>query len=191
MVNIAIFASGNGSNFQSIVDSYKQNKLFVNKIILITNRKNCYASQRAIDNNIKNYNFLLSNYKDKREYEESILKVLQKENISYIFLAGYMTMITDILINKFKNKIINIHPSLLPSFKGKDAVRDALNYKVYLTGFTIHYVNEEMDSGQIIFQKEVKVYKNDNIDTLRLRIQEQEHIYYWKIINKIIKGEEV
>ncbi|QBQ08048.1 phosphoribosylglycinamide formyltransferase 1 [Spiroplasma gladiatoris] len=189
MTNIAIFASGDGSNFQSIIDAFKTKKLIVDKIILITNKQNCYARTRAKINNIKNYNFLLQDYEDKNEYERDILKTLKKENIDYIFLAGYMTMITNILLDEYNNKIINTHPSLLPSFKGKDAIQYALDYKVYLSGFTIHYVNIEMDAGEIIFQKAVRVFKKDTHDSLKKRIQKQEHKYYWQIMNKIIKGE--
>ncbi|QGS52262.1 phosphoribosylglycinamide formyltransferase [Spiroplasma tabanidicola] len=191
MTNIAIMASGNGSNFQAIIDAYNEKKLEVDKIILITNKKNCFAIKRAQQNNIKNYNFFLKDYPSKEEYEKDILKVLKEENIDYVILAGYMTMISNTLLSHYERKIINTHPSLLPSFKGKDAIQDALDYKVYLAGFTIHYVNIEMDAGEIIFQKEVRVYKDDTHDTLQKRIQEQEHIYYWQIINKVIKGEKI
>ncbi|AKX34575.1 phosphoribosylglycinamide formyltransferase 1 [Spiroplasma litorale] len=188
MNNIAIFASGNGSNFQSIVDAYKNKKLKLDKIILITNKKNCYAIQRAYENNIKNYTFVLKDYNSKEEYELDIVRTLVKEDIKWIFLAGYMMMITDVLLKKYDKKIINIHPSLLPSFKGKDAIKEALDNKVYLSGLTIHYVNHEMDAGEIIFQKQVRVYKTDNVEKLTKRIQKQEHKYYWQIIDKIIKG---
>ncbi|ASP28674.1 phosphoribosylglycinamide formyltransferase 1 [Spiroplasma corruscae] len=190
MINIAIFASGNGSNFQSIVDAYKNNKLLVRKIILVANKENINAIKIANQNKIKNYTFILKNYSSKVSYEEEILKVLEEEKIKYIFLAGYMMLISSVLLERYRNRIFNIHPSLLPSFKGKNAIEETLSYGTYLSGFTIHHVNQDVDSGKIIFQKQVRVYKNDTPEKLQFRIQKQEHKYYWKVINKIIRGDE-
>ena len=189
MKNIAIFASGSGTNFEAIADSIQNHTIEnANVSILICDRKNAYVIERAKRLNIKYVYVNALKFDTREKYEEHIVSILKPLNIDLIVLAGYMKIITEVLLTNYKNKIINIHPALLPSFKGAHGIEDAFNYGVKVFGVTIHYVSSELDGGKIIAQRGFEYYGKD-IDELETKIHEVEHKLYPEVINKLLKGE--
>ncbi|MEM7617629.1 MAG: phosphoribosylglycinamide formyltransferase [Pseudomonadota bacterium] len=185
-INVAILVSGNGSNLQAIIDANKNDFLNINISCVIANIENCFALKRADKANITNYFIDHKLYQNRDIFDNEINKILQAHNIDLICLAGFMRIIGQEFINIWDNKIINIHPSILPSFKGINAIEQALNYGVKYTGCTVHYVNEEVDSGQIIDQSIVEVTKNDTIESLSKKIHNAEHILYPRAIKSLL-----
>ncbi len=189
MTNIAVFASGSGTNFEAIVNAINDNKIENTRIaILIVDRKDAYVIERAKKLNIDYKYVNIKKFSSREEYEEEICKILEPLDIKFIILAGYMKIITNVLLNKYENRIINIHPALLPSFKGAHGILDAFKYGVKVFGVTIHYVSSELDGGKIIAQRAFEYYGND-VDELEPKIHALEHELYPEVINKLIKGE--
>lgn len=188
-MNIAIFASGAGSNFQAIVKAVKKGKIPSVQIrLLVSDNPGAFVLKRAKKAGIKSFLLELKDFKTKDEYEQRILEELRKENIELIVLAGYMKIVGNVLLEAFPNKIINVHPALLPSFKGAQAIKDAFEYGVKITGVTVHFVDKDMDHGPIIMQKEVKVEEDDTLDFLESKIHKIEHKIYPECIKLIAEG---
>ena len=186
MNKIAIFASGSGTNAENIIKFCKENKK--NEISAIfSNNKNAYVIQRAINHNIKYHIFSRPEF-----YEtQNILKILKEDNIDLIVLAGFLWLIPEYLIDAYPNKIINIHPALLPKYGGKGMfgmhVHDAVvTNKETETGITIHYVNKEYDKGSIIFQSKFSISPNDTPNDIAKKIHELEYAHFPKIIEKLL-----
>jgi phosphoribosylglycinamide formyltransferase-1 len=176
MINIAIFISGRGSNFKAINESIKSGFIKNAKIVFVASDNiNALGLQYARENNIPQEIIDIS---DKKTINKKILKLLIDRKIDLICLAGYMRIIGKLVINEFKDKIMNIHPSLLPSFPGLNAQKQALDYGVKITGCTLHFVDDLIDHGPIILQKAVEVDSNDNVDTLSNKILQYEHQIY-------------
>ena len=183
--NIAVFISGKGTNFKNLIQySLKKQSKFKIKLV-VSNNLNArgleYAKKFKIKKKIINYKNLINS-------EIRILNDLNKENINIICLAGFMRILTANFIKKFKGKIINIHPSLLPKYKGLNTHQRALDNKEKYSGCTVHYVNSKLDAGKIILQKKVKIFKNDTSEKLSKRILKQEHLLYPKALEKIISS---
>ncbi len=180
---IAVFISGKGSNLKNLIDhSYKKKSKFTISLIISNNSKAIglkYSKQFKIKKKI-------INYKNKKIAEYSLINKLKKENIQLICLAGFMKILSKNFINKFKGIIINIHPSLLPKYKGLNTHSRVITNKDKYSGCTVHYVNSKLDSGKIILQKKVKIFKNDTPKILAKRVLVQEHILYPKALNKIL-----
>ena len=184
-LNIAVLASGEGSNFQVLIDLCKTKKLDIDIKLLITNKENAGCMKRAIKSNIPNFLILEKNYENKEKFEAEIIKILKESNVELIVMAGWMKIASEKFVNIFKDRIINIHPSLLPSFKGVDAIQQAMDNKVTITGCTVHYVQKEVDSGSIIIQAAVPLKETDSKETLKKRIQHMEHIILPLAIGKV------
>jgi formyltetrahydrofolate-dependent phosphoribosylglycinamide formyltransferase len=182
---IAVFASGDGSNFQRIVEEGKTQNFAYQVELLVCDKPGANVINRAESLGIPAMIFDPKEYKDKKSFETIILHELRKYQIEFIVLAGYMRLIGPTLLNPYKNQIINIHPSLLPAFPGKDAVGQALLKGVKISGVTIHYVDEGMDTGPIITQEAVCVDDNDNRESLQMKIQQIEHQLYPLTIHKL------
>jgi phosphoribosylglycinamide formyltransferase-1 len=183
--NIAVFISGTGTNFKNLIQySLKKQSKFKIKLV-VSNNSNAKGLEYAKKFKIKKK---IINYKNLTNSEIHILNDLNKENINIICLAGFMRILTANFIKKFKGKIINIHPSLLPKYKGLNTHQRALDNKEKYSGCTVHYVNSKLDSGKIILQKKVKIYKNDTSKKLSKRILKQEHLLYPKALEKIISS---
>lgn len=181
-MKIALFASGNGSNVEAIIKGLKYD------FIVICDNKDAYVIKRCEKLKVK---CLVFNYKDfinKEKYELEILKTLKEYDVNLIVMAGYMRIITSIIYNEYKNKILNIHPSLLPSFKGKNAIVDAYNYKVKVYGITIHLIDLFIDEGIILFQKTIKYKDSDTLDDIKRKINKLELKSYKKVIKRFIGG---
>ena len=183
ITNIAVFISGKGTNFKNLIQySLKKKSKFKIKLV-VSNNSNAKGLQYAKKFKIKKK---IINYKNLKNSEIRILNDLNKENINIICLAGFMRILTANFINKFRGKIINIHPSLLPKYKGLNTHQRALDNKEKYSGCTVHFVNSKLDAGKIILQKKVKIFKNDTSEKLSKRILKQEHLLYPKALEKII-----
>ncbi|WGS64699.1 phosphoribosylglycinamide formyltransferase [Marinitoga aeolica] len=180
---LIVLASGNGSNFEAIVRKLRNRY----EIKLISENRDAYALQRAIKLNI---DYELINYKYFREresYNKKLFEYLKKEEPDLIALAGYMKILPEYIVEYFSGRILNIHPSLLPAFKGLNAIKQAFEYGVKYTGVTVHYVNNELDGGKIITQEVVKIEPEDTLETLEEKIHKLEHRLYPKVIDKVIR----
>ena len=183
MKNVAVFASGNGSNFQSLVDAEKRGQLNGHIRVLISDKPYAYVNQRAKNENVPAFIFDPKQYESKEDYETVLVEILKEMEIDLIVLAGYMRLIGSTLLSAFPNRIINLHPSLLPSFPGKNAIEQAINYGVRYTGATVHFVDEGMDTGPIIQQRIVSVLQKDSIETLTDKIHQLEHELLLEVTN--------
>lgn len=183
---IAIFASGFGSNFQAILDATHQNLIHAEVVLLVVDHPDCYAVERARNSNIKVFSFIPKQYSSKEMYETEIADLLESMKIDLIVLAGYMRLIGKVLLQRFPNKIINIHPALLPSFTGKHAIEQAYNFGVKVFGITVHYVDEGMDTGKIIDQASFHANSNDTLDQIEEKIHALEHQLYPQVIEYLI-----
>ncbi len=187
-LKIAIFLSGRGSNFEAILKNIETKSLDAKIECVVSNNPNAAGLNIASTYNIPTYTFSPKKFKNTEEYEEAILSKLSNHPIDLIVCAGYMKLIGPTLLNAFTNKIINIHPSLLPSFKGLNAQKQALEYGVKLSGCTVHFVDSSLDGGAIIRQVSVDVKEGDTEETLSKRILKQEHIVYSNVIQLFAKG---
>lgn len=188
MVKIAIFASGNGGNFQRIVEAQRSGEGKGYKVkVLIVDKGNAYATERAKALGIPCYFINPKEYNTKMEFEEKIIEVLKEFKVEYIVLAGYMRIITPTLLDKYFNKIINIHPAYLPEFPGKDGIGDAYKAGVNKTGVTIHYVDSGVDTGEIIYQERLKIDSQWGLEDLKNKIHEIEHRIYPVVLTKLFK----
>lgn len=185
-MRVAVFASGSGTNLQAIIDADIQT---IEIAVVFTNNPDAYAIERAKKHNIQVEIIDHKNYKTREEYEKHIIDVLDPYKLNLIVLAGFMRILSAVFVRAYKNKIVNIHPALLPSFPGINAVRQALEYGVKYTGVTVHFVDEGVDTGPIILQSVVEIEDEDTEDTLLEKIHEVEHRIYPKAIELISSGE--
>ncbi len=176
---LAIFASGSGTNFEAIVRAIREGKLpRLKPALLVCDRVNAPVLERALRMGVPTLQISPGSFSGKKAYEEKILENLRERRIDCIALAGYMRLVGPVLIEAFPNRILNIHPSLLPSFPGLHAQRQAIEYGVKVSGVTVHYVDLEMDHGPVIVQRAVPVSDGDSEETLSVRIREAEHEAY-------------
>ncbi len=182
-IKIAVFISGRGSNLKSLVKFSKKKNSKFQVTFIISNNKNAEGLIFAKKNKIKSKVF---KFKKPRIDENKILQILKKKKIKIICLAGFMKIISKEFIDKFDGKIINIHPSLLPKYKGLNTHQRVLQNNERFSGCTVHFVTSNLDSGKMILQKKVKIFKKDNSITLQKRILLEEHKIYPKALEKII-----
>ncbi len=187
-INIAIFASGNGSNFEALIKAVKNKNTGIGRWILVTDKKNAFVRKRAGKYKIKDIFINPAQAKSRKEHEKKIIKVLREEEINLILLAGYMRILSPFFIRRFRNKILNIHPSLLPSFPGKKAIEAAYNYGCKVTGVTVHFVSEAVDSGPIIAQEAISLKSNMPLENLEKRIHRVEHRLYPYALNLFLNN---
>jgi phosphoribosylglycinamide formyltransferase-1 len=185
---IAVFASGFGSNLQALIDYNKSNDLNGNIVLVFSNNKDAYALSRAKKNKIKAVFMDLSRYSTREQYDMKIIELMEEEKIDLIVLAGYMLLLSQKFVRKFKNKILNIHPALLPSFKGTHGIKDAFQYGVKVTGVTVHFVDEDLDSGPIILQQAVDIDQNESVEELEEKIHRVEHKIYPLAVKYFCEG---
>ncbi|MEA1985831.1 MAG: phosphoribosylglycinamide formyltransferase [Euryarchaeota archaeon] len=187
--NIAVLVSGRGSNLQSIIDSIKSGYIGdANISVVVSDVSDAYALERARDHGIDAVFIVPSEHSDKYTFEESILRTLKEHDVDLVLLAGYMRILGKQVIREYRNCIMNIHPALLPAFKGLHAQRQAFDYGVKVAGCTVHFVDEGMDTGPIVLQRCVPVLEDDTADTLADRILEQEHRVYPEAVKLFIEG---
>ena len=184
-IKLAILASGNGSNFEFIIKSIHNKQLKAEISILIVNNPNCLAIKKAIKHEIPYVIINHRNCNSRQEHDKLVMNKLEEFSVELVVMAGWMRIVGEEIINRFENRLINIHPSLLPSFKGVDAIQQAIDKKVKITGCTVHYVQKEVDSGKIIMQAAVPIIEKDSKETLKRRIQKMEHIILPMAIGKV------
>ena len=182
---LAVLVSGRGSNLQAIIDSIEREELNAHISIVISSTSDAMALKRAEKHGIKTIFIDPTAYLNSKEYDKVLIEKLKEFSIDLICLAGYMRILGEEVIQTFKEKIINIHPSLLPAFPGLNAQKQAIVHGVKFSGCTVHFVDSGIDSGPIILQTAVPVYDNDDEKSLSKRILEQEHYLYPKAINMI------
>jgi len=186
MKKIAVFASGSGSNFQAIIDVVQSGDLDADISLLVCDKPGAYAIERAKTAKIPSFIFSAKDYPSKEHYEEEILAQLKTKGVEFIVLAGYMRLIGPKLLAEYKGRIVNVHPSLLPAFPGKDAIGQALAAQVKWSGITIHFVDEGMDTGPIIIQERVRIEENETRESLQQKIQKSEHKLYPSILQMLL-----
>lgn len=192
-LRIAVLASGNGSNLQAIIDAIEEKRINVEIAIVISDKKDAYALTRAQNHKIKTLYLPVEN-RSQEDYDRQVIEYLQKEDtaslthIELIVLAGFMRILSPYFIKAYPNRIMNIHPSLLPSFPGISAQKQALDYGVKVSGVTVHFVDEGCDTGPIILQKAVDVLDSDTEQSLSERILAEEHKIYPQAIEMFAQG---
>jgi phosphoribosylglycinamide formyltransferase-1 len=185
---IAVFASGSGSNFQAIVDQVQQGKLDVSIELLVCDRPQAKVVERAKQAQVPVFTFKPKDYETREAYEALILQELEDRQVDLIVMAGYMRIITDTLVGPYYGRMINIHPSLLPSFPGVKSITQAYDYGVKQTGVTVHYVDGGLDSGPIIAQRSVEIREGESEEALTERIHAAEHELLPQVIGLLRAG---
>jgi len=188
-VKLGVLVSGRGSNLQAIIDNIEKGLLPAEIVVVISDQPDAYSLERARKHNIPAIHISAKGYRGKRdEYDALLVKEFQKNNVELVCLAGFMRIITPTLIKAFPNRILNIHPALLPAFPGLHVQKAALDHGVKFSGCTVHFVDEGMDTGPIIVQAVVPILDNDTEDSLSERILKQEHKIYSRAINLYAEG---
>ena len=185
MKRIAVFASGNGSNFEAIAEACRKKEIAGEVVLCVCDHPGAYVTERARRHGVRTLEFRAKSYASKKEYETMILEELKKENIDLICLAGYMRIVGETLLGSYRQRILNIHPSLLPAFPGVDAIGQALEYGVKVFGVTVHYVDETLDGGKIIAQAAIP-YEGKDRDVIEAMVHAHEHALYVEAINRVL-----
>ena len=183
--NLGILISGRGSNMLNLVNA-SQRGLINSKIkIVISNNKNSSGIDKAKRKNIKTKIINQNDYESKKDFENALTNTLKNQNVDLVCVAGFMSILSKKFLMEWHRKVINIHPSLLPSFRGKNAVKQALENRVKTAGCSVHFVDEGIDTGEIISQEKVSVSSNDDEETLGKKILKKEHVLYIKVIKEL------
>ena len=188
-LKLAVLASGRGSNLQAIIDNIEKGALSAEIAVVVSDQPDAYALERAKKHDIPAVHVSAKGYKGKRdEYDTLLVKKLRNRNVDLVCLAGFMRIISPVLIKAFPNRILNIHPSLLPSFPGLHEQKKAIDHGVKFSGCTVHFADEDMDTGPIIIQAVVPILDSDTEDSLSERILKQEHKIYSRAIQLFAEG---
>jgi len=187
-LRLAVLASGRGSNLQSLLEAVNSNEINASIVTVLSDKKEALALERARQNEIPAYWVNPKVFSTKEDFEESLLKIIKNYQVDYILLAGFMRVLSPYFIRQAGVPVLNIHPSLLPSFPGLHAQKQALEYGVRYSGCTVHFVDEGVDSGPIILQAVVPVYPDDTEESLSERILKEEHVIYSKAVQLLSEG---
>ncbi len=186
MTKLGVLCSGRGTDLQSIIDAIQRGELNAEISVVLTDKPNVMALERAARAGIKNICVDRKKFSERADFEAELLKNLA--GVDLVILAGFMRILSPEFVRRYAGRLMNIHPSLLPSFKGAHAHRDALAYGVKISGCTVHFVDEGTDSGPIILQAAVEVFDDDTEETLSARILEKEHVIYPQAIKLFVEG---
>lgn len=187
-ISIGVLVSGNGSNLQAIIDNSLAGKIDAEVKVVVSDNDSAPALARAKKAGIPSVAISRKDYESKTAFENTIVDTLKDHNVDLVCLAGFMRILSPVILNSFRGKIINIHPALLPSFPGLHAQKQALDYGVKVSGCTVHFVDEGTDTGPIIIQALVPVIEDDTEETLSARILKEEHRIYSEAIQLFAKG---
>ena len=185
-MRVAILASGNGSNFEALAHQFQAGLLPGELAFVFSDHHNAYVLERAQRLNVRAFSFEVKEFENKAAYEKALLQLLQEQQIDLIVLAGYMRIIGQTLLSYYSNRILNIHPSLLPSFPGLHGIKDAYEYGVKVTGVTVHLVDDGVDTGPIIAQEPVMILSEDTLESLEEKIHQTEHRLYPKVLRDVL-----
>jgi len=187
-INLAIFASGNGSNFAAIVKAIVEKKIKINLVVLVCDKSQAFVIKRAQKAKVAVILVDRQDFVTRIDFEKAIVQRLKNYKINLIALAGFMRILSPAFVKRFSNRIINIHPSLLPTFKGAQAIKDAFKSKVKSTGVTVHFVDAKVDHGPVILQQEIKIKKRETLVSLERRIHLLEHKLYPQVIKLLVEA---
>lgn len=187
-MNIAVLCSGSGTNLQAIIDSVKSGYIPAKIALVVSDNEDAFALERAKKAGIETLVLNQKNFKTRDDFDKEIVNNLKKRNIELVALAGFMRLLSSSFIKEYKNRIMNIHPALLPAFKGTHGIKDALEYGAKITGPTVHFVDEKLDHGAIILQRVVEVKDGDTEETLLERVHREEHKIYPEAIKLFVEG---
>ena len=187
-MNIAVFASGRGTNFSAIIRAVKKGKIKANLSLLVCDNPQAAAIGRARRAEIKVALVKREDFAAKEDFEAKIIGHLEENKIDLIVLAGFMRLLGPALVSRYKGRILNIHPALLPAFKGTEGIKDAFAYGVKITGVSVHFVDEAMDHGPIILQETVKIEEDDTRESLEKKIHKLEHRVYPEAVKLFVEG---
>ena len=188
MVNLGVLVSGSGSNLQAIIDNIEAGRLDARIRIIISNVPDVFALERAKKHSIPSLVISHKGYKRREDFDKKIVEALQAHEVGLVVLAGYMRVVTAVLLRAFPMRVMNIHPALLPSFPGTHVWQAEVDYGVKFAGCTVHFVDEGADTGPIIIQAAVPVYDDDTAETLNARILKQEHKIFSQAIQLYAEG---
>ncbi len=197
MINIGVLVSGRGTNLQAIIEAIEEGKIAGEIKVVISDNPDAYALKRAQQYHIDTRYIHFKEFKNREDYDKEIIKTLKEKKIELVVLAGYMRILSPYFIRTYKNKIMNIHPALLPSFPGLNVQKQAIDYGVKVSGCTVHFVDEGVDSGPIVLQKAVEVSDDETEESLAEKILKEEHQIYPRAIQLfsesrlMIKGRKV
>jgi len=187
-MNFAVLASGRGGNLQAIIEALKDGRIKAHLKVVVSDKKDAYALERAREAKIPSVFINPKDFNDRESYDRAVVERLHKFNVDFIVLAGYMRLVSDYFIEQYPDKILNIHPSLLPEFKGLHAIKKAFDSGVTVTGCTVHIVVREMDAGPIVLQEKVPIAPKDSLESLEEKIHQAEHRIYPKAIDLFVRG---
>ena len=187
-LKIGVLLSGSGTNLQAIIDAVRDDGLPVDIVKVISSRPDAYGVERARAAGIPAVALNRDVYADPEAADAQIVAALQEAGAQYVVMAGYMRKVTPVMLNAFPNRVLNLHPALLPSFKGAHAIADAFNAGVKVTGVTVHFANEDYDKGPIVAQEPVRVGEGDTLETLEANIHQVEHELYPRVLGWLAAG---
>lgn len=188
VLKIGVLISGSGSNLQAIIDRIDQGTLDAEIVLVISSRPDAFGLTRAEKAGIPTLALNREVYQDAPAANKRIADALKEAGAEYVIMAGYMRKLTNEVLDAYPDRVVNLHPALLPSFKGAHAIEDAFNFGVKVTGITVHFANEDYDKGPIIAQRAVEVREDDTLDSLEERIHEAEHALYPEVISWLAAG---
>lgn len=188
-MKLAVFISGTGTNMVAIHNAIKAGELDATIELIVSSNDHAKGIQYAQNVGLDLLVFTPADYDDPEAVDARIVEALNERDIDYVAMAGYMRKVTPVLLDAYPNRVVNLHPALLPAHRGAHAIQDAFEAGDEVTGITIHFANEEYDKGPIIFQHEVPVLPDDTLDDLETRIHAAEHEYYPQVLQRIAQGE--
>ncbi len=187
-VNIGVLVSGSGTNLQALIDAHESGRLPARIACVISNRADAFALERAKKHGIPAIHLDHRSFSGRDEYDAALVNILHEHGVDLVVLAGFMRIVTPVLLHAFPNAVMNIHPALLPAFPGLHAQQQALEYGVKVTGCTVHFVDAGTDTGPIIVQAAVPVLEGDSVESLSHRIQIEEHRIYPEAVRLFTEG---
>lgn len=184
---LAVLASGSGSNFQAIAEAVSAGQIQAELALLFSDHHDAKVLERAKTLGIPSTSAQMRDFSSKTDYEAHLLQLLQNHRIDLVVLAGYMRIIGEQLLVAFPQRIVNLHPSLLPAFPGRHGIRDAFDAGVEVTGVTVHFIDEGIDTGPVIAQREVPIFETDTLESLEERIHAMEHQLYPEVLAGLVR----
>jgi phosphoribosylglycinamide formyltransferase-1 len=187
-MNFAVLASGRGGNLKAIIDAVKAGEIKADLNLVISDKKEAYALEHARQAQIQAVYINPKDFADREAFDRAVIEHLRKAKVDFIVLAGYMRLLSAYFIGQYPNKILNIHPSLLPAFRGTHAIKAAFDYGVKVTGPSVHFVVDEVDAGPVILQEPVRIEPDDTLELLEEKIHQVEHRIYSQAIDLFVRG---
>ena len=187
-MNIAVLCSGSGTNLQAIIDKTASGYIPANIALVVSDKPGAFALERARNAGIETLVVDRKDFKSREDLDRKILGALREKKADLVVLAGFMRLLSPHFIDEYRNRIINVHPALLPSFKGTRGIKDALDHGVKVTGVTVHFVDEKLDNGPVIAQVAIEIKEGDTEDSLLERVHKEEHRLYPEAVKLFVEG---